>query len=102
MVAGHVRTVKHHMSRFSYRDAADIAEQVHRDASSDLVLVDLVHTTEATTAAFARLVVLRRALRRFGGDLHLVHLHGRARKVYEINRMNELLPCEPESAGQLS
>ena len=58
----------------------------------------MLPTSEATTGALARLVVLRRSLRQRGGDLRLVHLHGKARRTYEINRMSELLPCEGEHA----
>lgn len=98
MIAGGVRTVRCEASRLSYREAADIAQEVRRGDGCAMVLLDLGQTGEATTAAFARLIVLRSDLRKLGGDLHLVHLHGRARYVYEINRMSDLLPCESESA----
>jgi len=80
----------------SYHDAADIAKNVHCGGTSETVLLDLGQTTETTTAAFARLIVLRRKLRMAGCDLRLLHLHGSARQVYEVNRMGDLLPCEPE------
>jgi ABC-type transporter Mla MlaB component len=47
---------------------------------------------EVTTSAFARLVLLRRELRRQGRDLKLVGLRARAEKLYEINRLSQVLP----------
>jgi hypothetical protein len=98
MIAGGVRTLRCKAGRLSYRDAADIAQEVRRGDGCATVLLDLGQTSEATTAAFAPPIVLRSDLRKLGGDLHLVHLHGQARCVYEINRMGDLLPCESESA----
>ena len=99
MVAAGVRKVVSGTTRLSYHDAVNIAEQVRRGGACAMVLLDLDRTAEASTAAFARLIVLRGTLRKLGGDLHLVHLHGQARHVYEINRMGDLLPCESESTG---
>jgi len=96
MVTAHVRTVRYPLSHMSYHDAVDIAKNVRCGGTSETVLLDLAQTTETTTAALARLIVLRRKLRRSGCDLRLLHLHGSARQVYEVNRMGLLLPCEPE------
>ena len=99
MVAGHVMRVKHPADCLSYRDASDFARQVDQKNPPERVLLDLEQTEDATTAALARLVVLRRQLRKRGGDLHLVHLHGKARHIWEVNRMDGLLPCERDSGA---
>lgn len=97
MVSGRVSNVKCSTSRLSYHDADNIARDVRLDKRGVVVILDLANTAEATTAGLARLVVLRQHLRKLGGELHLAHLHGRARDVYEINRMARLLPCQVES-----
>ncbi len=56
------------------------------------VVIDLANATDATTSAFARLVLLRRALRRVGRDLILSGLHDRTEFLYEINRLDAVLP----------
>lgn len=94
MVLGHVKTVRCESGYLSYRDAVHIAKDVCSESHLGMVVLDLDATLEATTAAFARLIVLRRRLLSLGGDLHILHLHGRARHIYEINRMESLLPCE--------
>ena len=94
MVSGHVRMVRHGAERLSYDDAVHIAGDVRRRCTERVVLLDLASAADATTAAFARLIVLRRNLRKSGGDLHLVGLRGRARDIYEVHRMGRLLPCE--------
>ena len=48
---------------------------------------------DATTAAFATLVLLRRALLRAGRDLLLTGLHDRAAYLFGINRLGSVLPC---------
>lgn len=96
MVAGHVNTISVSADSLSYRDVIVLEAEVHRTRSTDVVVLDLANTDEATTAGFARLVVLRRDLKRSGGDLYLLHLHGQAKKVYEVNRMAALLPCDAD------
>jgi hypothetical protein len=56
------------------------------------VVIDLHRAEEATTSAFARLVLLRRLLLRNGRDLQLLNLRHSARALYEINRLSLVLP----------
>lgn len=56
------------------------------------VIIDMSQVEEVTTSAFARLVLLRRELRRQGKDLKLTGLRLRAEKVYEVNRLSTVLP----------
>jgi len=95
MVASSVTAVRPHTGRLSYHDLDALADSVHRALSERIIIVDLAGAEETTTAALARLVAIRGRLKRVGGDLHLAHLHGRAKCLYEINRLSELLPCEP-------
>ena len=69
----------------------DLAVQCH---NATLVVIDLAWVHDATTAAFAQLVLLRRALLRMGRDLKLVNLRDRAAHLFGINRLGSVLPCE--------
>ena len=91
MVAGHVSTIKPDATTLSYRAAGKLADGFRRGLS---LVVDLAEIDNATTAGLAKLVVLRGALRRGGGDLRLANLHGRVRRLYELNRLGGVLPCE--------
>ena len=93
MVASSVTEVRPNAGRLSYHDLDRLADNVRSARMDQIIVVDLAGAEEVTTAALARLVVIRVCLRRAGGDLHLVHLHGRAKDLYEINRLSELLPC---------
>ena len=88
---------------FSYDDACRVSNAALRSAADNAtasagrrptVVIDLTRAADATTAAFARLVQLRRALLRLGRDLRLVGLQGRAKGVYEVNRLGRVLPRE--------
>lgn len=95
MVVSGVTAVKPHAGRLSYHDLDGLADSVRRARREQTIIVDLSRAEETTTAALARLVVIRGRLKRAGGDLHLAHLHGRAKGLYEINRLSKLLPCKP-------
>ena len=94
MVAGHVSLIACPVRALRYQDAAHLAEAVRGGNSTNLVIIDLARTPEASTAALAKLIVLRRSLRRSGGDLRLLHLHGRARRTYNVHRLGNILPCQ--------
>ncbi len=99
MVARGVRKIHFSADSLSYREAANIERSIIHGGMHATVVLDLARTDDATTAGLAKLISLRSALRRQGGDLHLLHLHGKARRIYEINRMKALLPCEAETAA---
>jgi hypothetical protein len=92
MVATNSMTVVHESDRLSYADACEIARRVRSSGGLGIVRLDLTRTCDTETGALARLVVLRRDLRRAGGDLCIVGLRGRANALYEINRMSAWLP----------
>lgn len=61
-----------------------------------VVVIDLSRADDATTAAFAALVLLRRELLRRGGDLRLAGMRDRTRQVYAVNRLDAVLPQQRE------
>ena len=80
--------------RLSYDEALRVARLALRDRAARTIVVDLQNVTDATTSAFARLVLLRRSLRTRGRDLRLANLHDRAAHLYEISRLDQVLPRE--------
>jgi anti-anti-sigma regulatory factor len=77
----------------SHSEACRIADLVLGHGRARTVVIDLKHVAEATTSAFARLVLLRRRLLQSGRDLRLVNLRDRAASLYQINRLAGVLPC---------
>ena len=77
---------------FSFEHACRLASQALGHSGDRTVVIDLGGAADATTAAFARLVELRRTLLRAGRDLLLTGLRGRAAHVYEVNRLGGVLP----------
>ncbi len=72
---------------------ADIAAQpVAANPNGSVVVIDLSESRDTTTTTFARLVVRRQELLAQGRDLRLVGLKGRTKRLYEICRLQRLLP----------
>ncbi len=84
--------IKHHAERFSHQDACLIYQLALRGAGARTIVIDLTNARDATISAFARLILLRRALLKCGSDLRLAGLRGRAALIYEINRLATVLP----------
>lgn len=89
---------------FAHRDAWQIFNYVLRGGSARTVTIDLSSADDATTSAFARLVLLRRELLRRGGDLRLCGLRCRAARLYQVSRLDHVLPlagsCEESIAAR--
>ena len=77
----------------AHPDAYAIFDSVLHNAESQLVFIDMSLVDEATTSAFARLVLLRKALLRTGRDLRLTGLRDRAARLYEIAQLQRVLPA---------
>jgi anti-anti-sigma regulatory factor len=92
MIASNHTIVGHAGSHFSYSDACNLAEQVKADADTGLVVIELSRVEDTSTAALARLVLLRRELLRSNRDLRISGLVGRALNVFAVNRLEALLP----------
>lgn len=80
------------VEKFQHRDAARIFGQALSNRSARTIVIDLARARDATTSAFAHLVLLRRTLLRSGRDLRVINLRDRAAKVYQVNRLAEVLP----------
>jgi len=91
MVAGSVIRLNRDKGLLSYADVRRLESSIP-DSGSMVVCIDLAHVEDASTAALARLVVIRRGLLKNGRDLRIRHLHGHARSLYEITRLGRLLP----------
>lgn len=78
---------------FTHRDACRVCEAALR-AAARTVILDLSAAHDATTSAFARLVLLRRRLLRGGRDLRLKGLSDRAARLYEVSRLDFVLPFD--------
>jgi anti-anti-sigma regulatory factor len=78
--------------RFSHEHADAISRWALGRGSARTVVIDLSYATDATTAAFATLVLLRRRLLRDGRDLRVEGLRDRAQHVFNVNRLHAVLP----------
>ena len=77
---------------FSHGDACRVFDLALRCSNARTIVIDLKHAVDATTSAFARLVLLRRELLHLGRDLCLAGLRARAADVYNVNRLATVLP----------
>ena len=77
--------------RLSHAEASRLAELAEKCRAQSVVL-DLSRCLEATTPAFARLVLLRRHLLQGGRDLRLAGLRGQPAKLLEVHRLDTVLP----------
>lgn len=94
MVAGNWITIDFDGVDFTYADACRIAVAVKKNRSGTVILLRLDSASNTSTAALARLVLLRRNLLAKGLDIEIGGLNGRAKAVYEITRMKYLLPLK--------
>jgi anti-anti-sigma regulatory factor len=78
--------------QFSHEVASAISKWVLHRHNARTVVIDLSHAIDATTAAFATLVVLRKQLLRNGRDLFVRGLRERAENVFNVNRLQLVLP----------
>jgi anti-anti-sigma regulatory factor len=82
--------------KFSHEEAMEVYDRAVRDAADQkYILVDFGRASDATTSGFARLVLLRRILREQGTDLFIVNLRDRAAQLYEVSRLDCILPQAP-------
>jgi anti-anti-sigma regulatory factor len=82
-------------AELSHADACRLADWALRCADrARTIVIDLNRAMDAETAAFARLVLLRRALLQRRCDLRITGLRDRAAKLFEVNRLGGVLPRE--------
>jgi anti-anti-sigma regulatory factor len=85
-------TIEHGGAFLSAAAAKSMMQGALASREPRTVVVDLQRTSDTSTAALATLVLFRGALLKAGGDLRLCGLHGRAKSLYEVHRMNSVLP----------
>jgi|SRR5665213_2640545 len=78
--------------KFSHQEAMQVYETALSQTNGERIVVDLRRARDATSAAFARLVLLRKALRESGRDLCLINLRDRAAGVYHVHKLDCVLP----------
>src|SRR4051812_16304309 len=76
---------------FSHAEACRVFLEALSEGAKRVV-IDLARVEDATTSAFAQLVLLRRSLLRIGADLCLTGLRDRTAGVFEVNRLGSVLP----------
>lgn len=77
--------------RLTHEEAARLAQLATRSAAQTVVL-DVSRCADASTSAFARLILLRRELLQAGRDVWLAGLCGRAESLFEVHRLESVLP----------
>lgn len=92
MIAANQFKLTNDSRRFAHEDACRLSEIAGKQTDRITVIIDLGLAEDATTSAFARLVLLRRELLRSGRDLRLTGLRDRVAGLYEIIRLASVLP----------
>jgi ABC-type transporter Mla MlaB component len=77
---------------FLHEHADQLSRWVSRHNAARKIIIDLSRAQQASTSAFARLVLLRRALLKAGRDLRLINLRAQALALYQVNRLADVLP----------
>jgi anti-anti-sigma regulatory factor len=89
-----VTNIVANVRELSHEAAEDLCGEILGQPSVRTVVLDLTRAVDATTAAFARLVLLRKQLLERGRDLRLSGLQQRTAKVWRINRLGSVLPVQ--------
>ena len=92
MMFSTVQPIAPKVRRLAHVEACRVFDRAVRAPQIGTVILDMRNVEEATTSAFARLILLRRELLRRGRDLRLMGLRGNAAKLYEISRLETVLP----------
>ena len=92
MVVANHTTITCDCNRLSYEQACRIADRAGAAKGNEVVRIELDRVVQTTTAALARLILLRRNLLKSGRDLRIAGLRGQAADLYEFNGMASLLP----------
>ncbi len=85
-------TITYRGWEFLYDDACKIAERAQTTIGNKITCIRLEGVTDTTTAALARLILLRLNLLKSGRDLQIVGLCKRAQALYEVDKLEGALP----------
>lgn len=77
--------------RLTHAEACRLAS-LAADSAAQTVVLDVSRCADACTSAFARLILLRRELLQTGRDIWLAGLCGRAESLFEVHRLESVLP----------
>jgi len=78
----------------SHGEACRIAEVAIRRSDAETIVIVSERIEDPPPPASPRLVLLRRVLLKAGRDLRLVNLRDRAAHLFDITRLESVLPCE--------
>ena len=92
MIATIYSTRTYEENNFSYDNACQTAQRVMVSNNDRIARINFEGVTATTTSALARLILLRRHLLESGRDLRIVGLDGRAKALYEVNKLQGVLP----------
>jgi ABC-type transporter Mla MlaB component len=85
-------TILHRGEFFSHENALSVTDWALNCSDAQVVVIDLSRIVDTTTAALAAIILLRRTLMGRGRDLHLAGLSGRPLQLYQVNRLDAVLP----------
>jgi anti-anti-sigma regulatory factor len=77
--------------RLSHDEACRLSKLAIASPAQSIVL-DMTQCDDASTAAFARLILLRRDLLKTGRDVQIIGLKARAGRLFEVHRLEAVLP----------
>jgi len=92
MVSSASRVVRFRRAHFTYPDACRIARRAVNCLGPRMLQLDLQGAITITTAALARLIILRRSLMAREADLRLSGLRDQTLAVYLLSRLERVLP----------
>jgi anti-anti-sigma regulatory factor len=78
--------------RLTHEEACRLS-RLAMQSGARTIMFDLSRCLDASTAGFARLVLLRRELLQNGRDFWLAGLRDRAARLFEVHRLEGILPC---------
>lgn len=77
--------------RLSHDEACRLSKLAMASRAQSVVL-DMTQCDDASTAAFARLILLRRDLLKTGRDVQIIGLKARAGRLFQVHRLEAVLP----------
>ncbi len=80
--------------KMSHQTVEDLCRVIRSSQSDRTVVVDMQNVEDASTAAFAKLVLLRRELLGAGRDLRLKGMRTRVASIWRISRLSTVLPVQ--------
>ena len=80
--------------KLSHQSVEDLTDFIRANRLDSTIVVDMRNIEDASTAAFAKLVLLRRELLSHGRDLRLRGMRNRVASMWRISRLASVLPVQ--------